>query len=75
MNDSSEQRLDWSEAPTVLVQRPACPYCLHEKYTKSRTRKTDAGDVVKFCKCASCERVYKIRLDSPDLGLDVIWPC
>jgi DNA-directed RNA polymerase subunit M/transcription elongation factor TFIIS len=74
VSSSAQQRADWSTAPMVLVQRPACPYCLHERYEKSRTRTTDAGDTVKFCRCASCGKIYKIRLDSPDLGLDVLWP-
>lgn len=74
MNESTTDRFDWSNTPTVLVQRPACPFCGEEHYEKQRTRTTEEDHKLKFCQCTHCSKFYRIRLDSPKMGLDVIWP-
>jgi DNA-directed RNA polymerase subunit M/transcription elongation factor TFIIS len=74
MSDGAHHhRTNWATVPTILVVRPACPFCGHEKYDRTKTRSNDDGSATKLCTCRSCGANYKICEENPESGLDVIW--
>lgn len=71
---AKQPRHDWSTAPMVIVARTACPFCGYEKYDRMKTRSNGDGSATKFCTCRSCGANYKICEESPESGLEVVWP-
>jgi DNA-directed RNA polymerase subunit M/transcription elongation factor TFIIS len=71
---TNSTRTDWASAPVLLIPRPACPHCGHEKYDRTRTNANGDGTSTKLCTCRACGGHYKICDEFPDSGIEIIWP-
>jgi len=73
-NSTKAPRVDWIAAPVIIVPRVSCPFCGAEGYDKTRTLNGGDGSLTKLCTCRGCGAHYKICEETPDSGLEVIWP-